>query len=315
MKDFLKQMGHLKSVGQQSGINFYTSDEIDITEVSCVIFIDCPEPHSDFYTKVVNNNIEAKLMVWESGIINPRNIDTSYHEYFTTVFTYDDDLVDNSKYVKLCYAFDFPVGLPSVPFETKKLCCLISGNKFSEHPLELYSKRLEFIHWFENNQPTSFDLYGQGWNKIVPPRNVFHRIINRFPALTVLRGVGYSTYKGEVDCKLDIYRGYKFSLCYENAVGLTGYVSEKIFDCLFSGCVPIYLGADNISEHIPRECFIDMREFDSISELFEYMESMSDLEYSIYQKSISDFLEKGRNGIFSLDYFSSTIIGELNNEV
>jgi hypothetical protein len=34
---------------------------------------------------------------------------------------------------------------------------------------------------------------------------------------------------------------YKFNICPENSIG-EGYCTEKIFDCLFSGCIPIYNG-------------------------------------------------------------------------
>jgi hypothetical protein len=55
---------------------------------------------------------------------------------------------------------------------------------------------------------------------------------------------------------------YKFSICYENARDTPGYITEKIFDCFFAGCVPIYWGANNITDHIPKECFIDKRDFE-----------------------------------------------------
>jgi len=34
---------------------------------------------------------------------------------------------------------------------------------------------------------------------------------------------------------------YKFNICPENSIG-EGYCTEKLFDCLFSGCIPIYNG-------------------------------------------------------------------------
>jgi hypothetical protein len=35
------------------------------------------------------------------------------------------------------------------------------------HPLELYSKRVEAIKWFEKNHPEDFDFYGIGWDRYV----------------------------------------------------------------------------------------------------------------------------------------------------
>jgi len=39
-----------------------------------------------------------------------------------------------------------------------------------------------------------------------------------------------------------------------------GYITEKIFDSFFTSYVLIYLGAKNITEHVPSNCFIDQRE-------------------------------------------------------
>jgi hypothetical protein len=33
--------------------------------------------------------------------------------------------------------------------------------------LELYSKRVEAIKWFEKNHPEDFDFYGIGWDRYV----------------------------------------------------------------------------------------------------------------------------------------------------
>ena len=38
---------------------------------------------------------------------------------------------------------------------------------------------------------------------------------------------------------------------------MSGYITEKILDCLESGIVPIYAGAPNIDRIIPNDCFID----------------------------------------------------------
>uniref|UniRef100_UPI00404791C4 hypothetical protein n=1 Tax=Aliarcobacter sp. TaxID=2321116 RepID=UPI00404791C4 len=54
---------------------------------------------------------------------------------------------------------------------------MISGNKKVNHPLELYSKRLESIEWFENNHPQDFEFYGMGWNEY-PLSNKYVRFLN-----------------------------------------------------------------------------------------------------------------------------------------
>lgn len=54
-----------------------------------------------------------------------------------------------------------------------------------------------------------------------------------------------------VEDKLGTLRHFRFALCFENCV-FPGYVTEKVFDCFLSGCVPIYLGAPDITDFIPK---------------------------------------------------------------
>lgn len=310
VKDFLYQMSKLKEIGLKSDIYFYTSDEIDIDESSAVIFIDMPNEKDTYFLKVQKSGKKLYLMAWESGIINSRNFDVNLHDIFEKIFTYDDNLIDNKKYIKLAYSFKFPETIQK-KYKDKKLCCLIVGNKSSEHPFELYSHRLKLIEWFEKNHPNDFDLYGQGWNKIIPPKNIFHRAINKYGFLNQFLKPKRISYKGSVEDKLETYSNYKFAVCYENARDLTGYISEKIFDCLFSGCIPIYWGADNISDFIPSNCFIDKRDFESFESLYEFISNMNENEYLKYLDSIEKFIQDNKDGIFSVDYFTKTIIDNL----
>jgi alpha(1,3/1,4) fucosyltransferase len=47
--------------------------------------------------------------------------------------------------------------------------------------------------------------------------------------------------------KYDFIRQYKFNICPENS-NASGYVTEKVFQAIEAGCIPIYWGADNYSE-------------------------------------------------------------------
>jgi hypothetical protein len=71
--------------------------------------------------------------------------------------------------------------------------------------------------------------------------------------------------------KLDIIAGFKFDLSFENASG-EDYVTEKFFDPLVAGSVPVYLGAPNVGEFAPGDrCFINTADFRSPRELAEYL--------------------------------------------
>jgi hypothetical protein len=65
------------------------------------------------------------------------------------------------------------------------------------------------------------------------------------------------------ETKLETISGYKFTLAFENSIA-TDYVSEKLFDPLIAGSVPVYLGAPNIENFAPSEhCFINVKDFEN----------------------------------------------------
>jgi hypothetical protein len=97
-------------------------------------------------------------------------------------------------------------------------------------------------------------------------------------------------------------------ICYENVKDSPGYITEKIFDAFFSGCVPIYWGAKNITEYIPEGTFIDRRLFVNTAEMYEYIKGISEDEYIGYQNKILQFLSSERSNQFSYDYFVNTIV-------
>jgi hypothetical protein len=136
VKDFLNQMAELKRHGLKKDIVFKTSDEISVADGDAFIFVDMPEIDSDYFKSAISTGKPMFLLAWESGIINARNSNPQLHANFRTIFTYDDTLIDNDKYIKVGYSFDLPQRIQKT-YDGKKLCCLIAGNKVSNHPLEL----------------------------------------------------------------------------------------------------------------------------------------------------------------------------------
>jgi hypothetical protein len=71
-------------------------------------------------------------------------------------------------------------------------------------------------------------------------------------------------------------------LAFENAREVD-YVTEKFFEPLLFGAVPVYLGAPNVAEFAPGEhCYIDASAFDSGRDLAEFLLTMSDDDYMRY---------------------------------
>jgi len=71
--------------------------------------------------------------------------------------------------------------------------------------------------------------------------------------------------------KKRIIAGYKFTIAFENACA-TDYVTEKFFDPLLAGSVPVYMGAPNVEDLAPGDsCYVNTNNFNSPRDLAEYL--------------------------------------------
>lgn len=85
-----------------------------------------------------------------------------------------------------------------------------------------------------------------------------------------------------VRSKEQIISQYKFSIAFENSIAID-YVTEKFFQPLVMGSVPVYLGAPNVNEFAPSEkCYLDVNNFKSSRDLAEYITFLdqNDEEYN-----------------------------------
>lgn len=260
------------------------------------------------------------LIIWESEVINRKNWNKEAHNKFKKIFTWNDELVDNIKYFKINFCHKFPsdkaiYSKSLKSFNEKKLCSVIAGNKRVKHELELYSERVKVIRWFERHAISDLDLYGIGWDKNTSDSKYARFILSNIPFLNKYVGSSFRSYKGPVNSKAETLSNYKFSICFENAQMIPGYITEKIFDCFFAGCIPIYWGASNINEHIPENCFIDYRQFDSIDEMYFFIKNMPEEQYQLYLREIESFLFSEKSNQFKAEYFVQTIVGHLVNDI
>ena len=124
-------------------------------------------------------------------------------------------------------------------FCSNKLLCLIQSNKRSSHRHELYSERVRIVRWFEKHHLNEFSFTVTiGINR---RRQWHHGFGERFSIMDLGRGFllkPFSSYKGLVESKHEVYQKFKFSLCFENVADISGYITEKIFDSMLAGSVP-----------------------------------------------------------------------------
>jgi hypothetical protein len=134
---------------------------------------------------------------------------------------------------------------------------VINGNKMSFIKGELYSLRRKAIKSLGN-----LDLFGTQWDSKFVPRLIvtFKSFAQAVLSLKLPRPSGlnlwfqdYPKSKGPVDDKLKTMSEYKYALVIENSAE---YMSEKLMESLFAGCIPIYVGPDPEEFGIPKELVI-----------------------------------------------------------
>lgn len=301
----------LKNKFTEYGVELSTYDRSRDKEYSTIIFPDMPNS-SQFDLKSKSNiGRDLYLVIFESELIKLENWDIDRHKYFTKIFTWNDSIVDGKKYIKYCWPNTIPHNTHFNNIKKNALCTMIAAHKQNKHPLELYSERVKAIRWFEKYHPEKFDLFGMGWNKYIFTGKLSY--LNKYDFIRKLHKPKYPSYKGTVISKNDKLRNYKYSLCYENARDISGYITEKIFDSFFAGCVPIYLGAPNVTDYIPPDTFIDKRQYPTYESLYKYLAEMSDSEYNGYQGNIQAFLTSQQMHVYSAEKFVEIISTHILN--
>lgn len=146
---------------------------------------------------------------------------------------------------------------------------VINGNHIPKRvPNELYSKRIEAMATLAKTGEV--DLYGRGWTRWWSRASMWWPYWKHRSALM-------SIYKGACASKYEVLGRYQFSLCFENMV-MQGYVTEKIFDCFYSGVIPLYLGASDIQDLIPEETYIDCRKFSTWDAMLRHVQGITESE-------------------------------------
>jgi len=275
------------------------------------------ELHQDVQHET-NSSINYLLM-FETELVKIENGDVAEWRKYRKIFTWNDELVDGDRFLKI----NFPNPIHVHPVDgfalRERFCCLISSNRTLavQDDRNLYPERVKAVRWFEQNAPQDFDLYGVGWDMPVVRDGLIGKFERRFwralGRLVTLRP--FPSYRGRVAHKHDVLTRTRFAICYENVCDLPGYITEKIFDCFFSGCVPVYWGASNITVHIPADCFIDRRQFRDTEGVYNFLKRISEQEFRGYQLRIAAFLQSDAAYPFSSEFFAETIVTTIVQDI
>lgn len=144
----------------------------------------------------------------------------------------------------------------------------------------LYDLRLRMVRQYAGEQ--GFVLRGSGWENTLAGRCRWWR-----------KPIRYGHPPSPCDDKLSVLAECRFGLAIENAV-FPGYVTEKVFDVLRAGAVPVYLGAPDIHEFVPAECIVDAREHPSLAELWSHLGVMDEGRWRELREAGRGFLRSAK---------------------
>lgn len=277
--NLLKPWNDLFLAADDCGIKLYTPDQFE-GEADLLILMDRPNG-------ALPRAKRTFFVIYEPDMIIPINWDKAFHATCDKVFTWDDRFIDNIKFFKHNFTADLqdatPTALTREQFILRKPIVLMQTRKMHSHPNSLYGKRDNIVQFFENKASAMFDLWGRGWE-------------------------GHRTWRGIAANKLEVLKNYRFCIAFENCNHARGYITEKMLDCFLAGVVPVYWGAPNVTDHVPPECFIDMRKFKFYEDLLAFLHDITYDDYMKYMEAVQRYLASTQAEQFYNAHFVDTML-------
>lgn len=257
-----------------------------------LLCLESPFIATRFYVALSNFSSCYKHSFVFSGMKQKLNKKTIYHQMFFPE------------------SFDVK-SLETISFSKKKFLTMISGNKknsswkknliirilYGWDIKEIYNLRQRVINFFASKG--GFDLYGMGWDKGATNQNDDENI--------------KKVYLGPVEDKRLTLKNYKFAFCFENSI-FSGYVTEKIFDVMFAGVIPVYCGAPDIKSYVDAGCFVDIRDYKNFDDLYKFLISIDEIKYGEYISNIKNYLHSVKYIPFTQQNHTKQILDILENE-
>jgi len=303
---------YLAEAAAKQGVNFITPDIYLQTPANYPGAILMSHQTSEFTQKVIDSGAKPEILIC---LESPYIATTFYMQLkkisgqFAHSFVFSGmkkRLSDRTVYHQMFYPQEFNIeSWSAVPFSQKKFATMISGNKrlgtwkkdlalkvyYGLGVKNIYGQRFDVINFYASQ--TGFDLYGVGWDKGGS---------NQEESANIKK-----IYKGVVENKFETLKQYKFAFCFENSI-FPGYITEKILDAFYAGTVPIYLGAPDVLQFVPKGCFVDFRDFADLEQLNKFLLSVDEAKYNIYLKNIKEFLQSAEYKRFDEKNFADQIL-------
>lgn len=192
------------------------------------------------------------LMCFEGPVRNPEVYKKEFQrEFLATMQTVED--IGTSEYFVIPRSFNTIKEFFWKPKE-KKLCFIGEDKQPIDDPSDLTYYRRARVGYYTSLLGSDFSLYGRNWEMMVPswkgelqPKDNGLCGYN-IPSPVKPRPVFW-------DKKFEVLSNHKFTLAIENQ-SMPGHVTEKVFQAMCCGSIPIYVGHDSNRKIVPADCTI-----------------------------------------------------------
>lgn len=258
----------------------------------------------------LGNHVFKVLVRQEPKVVVMENYTKGHTEKFNHII--DVGKIGIGEISVINWPQDLSVNIDVTNDKSEKIV-MINSNLLSLSKGENYSLRRQVAIEIQD-----LDLYGRQWNnkfraklltlikEVKKYRFQIHNI--RFYGLKNYFRV-FSNYLGEVGDKRKMLSKYKYSIVIENS---SDFLSEKIFDAICSGCIPIYVGPNLVNYEIPdylylqaRPDLLDIKEKVAIAKTKDYSEWVNQVKiWAMDPKTYNNW---------SRDLFVSKIFSKIEN--
>jgi hypothetical protein len=273
------------------------------------VFVDCPRMDDPELLRCLAQGIPFLLVISENLHLQPHVTYQEIKPLARKILTYDLDEVDGQKIFWLPYSLDMKAGRQNRASALEQarphLLGMINSWKKSEMPGDLYRKRNRLAIQAGKILREKMFLAGSGWDRHLVYSLKWQRsLAKRCPSLArSLFQWPNSAYQGVLEpgnAKLKALATCEFALVPENCSSLRGYITEKIFNALFAGCIPIYQGHPEATSWLPSETFIPMERFRSGAQMVRFLRAMTQEEKKAYREAGTRFLKGGATEFFDV---------------
>ncbi|MBL8330486.1 MAG: hypothetical protein JNJ71_16740 [Rubrivivax sp.] len=258
--------------------------------------------------------VPSYCFIYEDPLVRPLNGDPAVLSRYRKVFTWH---LQHQRELPNAVALDYPNALqpratPGWAGRDLPVVMLASNKALMRaDPRSLHERRVATIRAFERLAPQDFTLYGQGWHiPAVQPGALGRGLkrLNEWASRLQPARQPFPSWRGRAARKTDILDRARFAICYENSRGSPGYLTEKLFDALASGCVPVYIGAEGWQQRMPPAVCIDGDRFADPADLVASLQQVSPEEFESRQAAGRAFLQAPATQRFSQAHWCRVLV-------